>query len=63
MSTDLFLNYSVLGHTQFQVFPQKIYSEDYLIKSVLESICGSSDSYVAASKSEFWLVCDYTTLD
>jgi len=64
MSPDPFLNYSVLGLGQFQVFPLRIYSLDsVLVDSVLEKICEHSDEYVAVSKSEFWLVCDYTTLD
>ena len=56
------LNYAILGHRQFQVFPYSFY-DHVLIEEALKNICkrlGQSDTPI---KLELWLVCDITAQD
>jgi len=63
MSSLLQLNYATLGHHEFEVFPFRAYSEDTSVEEVLQGICMGLDHSVKPSKSELWVVCNYTTPD
>lgn len=58
MSPDCQLNYAILGHSEFEVFPIDVYREKMLVKDIL--------GYVRKKPNftpEFWLVRDDMTPD